>query len=370
METANTSGIFGINDVAVPSWKSVAQPATHQQLQKYAAWEDYVRNYIRGEELDNDDDNSGYIAQPTLLPSVPNISTVANETAKAAITSNNIDLNDIPGSDGQTIQSIVLNEEQARVHAIIKYHMLKTACLENNDQLLMIVNGCGSMGKSALIEAITNTSRQLGIGSSLAKMAMSGVAATRIGGTTESGDSSAEIETYGINTQTDWAPGIKDITWGGSRGTITVITLDLREPSTLITTDGLVKLTYPSTCVIFKLDNLLFPRIEGLEANEIPITASEATFTLVEEDGTKSMVRRRQFAIMPAYAFTDYKVQGQTIECVLVNLAEPAKNALDPFHAYVALSRSRGRDTIRLFRDSPTRLITTHPSNDLIPEDE
>lgn len=164
-----------------------------------------------------------------------------------------------------------------------------------------------------------------------------------------------------ISTEADLA--------NGSRGTITAITLDSREPSSLTATDGVVKLSYPPASVIIKLDHSLFPRINGLDENEIPITASETTFALVEEDGTKSMVRRRQFAITPAYAFTDYKAQGQTIECVLVGLAEPAKNALDLFHAYVVLSRSRGRDTIRLFREFPARLVTTHPSEELIPED-
>ncbi|KAH7905837.1 hypothetical protein BJ138DRAFT_1017168, partial [Hygrophoropsis aurantiaca] len=70
-----------------------------------------------------------------------------------------------------------------------------------------------------------------------------------------------------------------------------------------------------------------------------------------------------------AYAFTDYRAQGQTIEHVLVDIAKPPTFKLTAFNAYVALSRSRGRDTIRLLRDFETELLTTHPSEDLREED-
>ena len=38
---------------------------------------------------------------------------------------------------------------------------------------------------------------------------------------------------------------------------------------------------------------------------------------------------------------------------------------LTPFNAYVALSRSRGRDSIRLLRYYDERLFTTHPNEHL-----
>ena len=60
-------------------------------------------------------------------------------------------------------------------------------------------------------------------------------------------------------------------------------------------------------------------------------------------------VRRRQFPITAAYAFTDYRSQGQTITYVLVDIAPPPRGSL--FNLYVVLSRSSGRDTIRLLRD-------------------
>ena len=72
----------------------------------------------------------------------------------------------------------------------------------------------------------------------------------------------------------------------------------------------------------------------------------------------------------PGYAFTDFKSQGQTIEFMLVDLAKPVTGGpLTPFNAYVGLSRSRGRDTIRLLRECQEGLFTTHPSEDLREED-
>ncbi|KAH9170390.1 hypothetical protein EDB89DRAFT_1853550, partial [Lactarius sanguifluus] len=50
--------------------------------------------------------------------------------------------------------------------------------------------------------------------------------------------------------------------------------------------------------------------------------------------------------LTPAYAFTDYKSQGQTMECVIVDIVKPPSGGLTPFNAYVTISRSRGRDTI------------------------
>ncbi|KAJ7075916.1 hypothetical protein B0H15DRAFT_791165 [Mycena belliarum] len=67
----------------------------------------------------------------------------------------------------------------------------------------------------------------------------------------------------------------------------------------------------------------------------------------------------------PAYVFTDYKSQGQTLEYVLINLEKPPTHKLTPFSTYMALSRSRGRDRIRLLRGFETSLFTTHPSEDL-----
>jgi hypothetical protein len=71
----------------------------------------------------------------------------------------------------------------------------------------------------------------------------------------------------------------------------------------------------------------------------------------------------------PAYAFMDYKAQGQTMECVITDIAKPPTGSLSPFNAYVTLSCSCGRHTIRLLQDFEERLFTTHPSEELQKED-
>lgn len=154
----------------------------------------------------------------------------------------------------------------------------------------------------------------------------------------------------------------------GSRGTVVDVVLDSREEKPVVE-NGTVKLQYPPACVVFKLDHSSFPRFDGLGPNEIPIFPSEATFKVDNGTGKKASIRRRQLALTPAYAFTDYKAQGQTIEYVIVDLDESTKNSSDPFHAYVALSRSRGRATIRLLRGFREEILTTHPSEHLGPED-
>ncbi|KAJ3729826.1 hypothetical protein C8R42DRAFT_570361 [Lentinula raphanica] len=62
-------------------------------------------------------------------------------------------------------------------------------------------------------------------------------------------------------------------------------------------------------------------------------------------------VKRKQFPLTLAYAFTDYRAQGQTIVPVIIDIASPPTGALNLFNIYVALSRSSGRDSIQLLRD-------------------
>ncbi|KAJ7277539.1 hypothetical protein C8J57DRAFT_1060929, partial [Mycena rebaudengoi] len=47
------------------------------------------------------------------------------------------------------------------------------------------------------------------------------------------------------------------------------------------------------------------------------------------------------------YVFTDYKVQGQAMGYILIDLAPPPRGVLTPLNAYVALSRSCARKQVR-----------------------
>ncbi|RDB16871.1 ATP-dependent DNA helicase PIF1 [Hypsizygus marmoreus] len=155
----------------------------------------------------------------------------------------------------------------------------------------------------------------------------------------------------------------------GTRGVIVDIVLDYREDVHDIAADGTIHLQYPPAVICFKPDIPSPVEFPGLSKGLIPIAPTEVTFRITTPDGKSHQIRRRQLAVTPAYAFTDYKSQGQTIETVIVDIAKPPCGELTPFHAYVALSRSRGRKTIRLLRDFEDKLFTTHPSEDLRIED-
>ncbi|OAX41193.1 hypothetical protein K503DRAFT_767869, partial [Rhizopogon vinicolor AM-OR11-026] len=63
--------------------------------------------------------------------------------------------------------------------------------------------------------------------------------------------------------------------------------------------------------------------------------------------------------------------QGQTISHTIIDIGIPPTGGLTPFNVYVALSRSRGQDNIRLLRDfDEKRLLMMHPCEYLQIEDE
>ena len=85
--------------------------------------------------------------------------------------------------------------------------------------------------------------------------------------------------------------------------------------------------------------------LPGLEPSVIPILPATKRFTV-----EKKTYSRLQFPMTESYAFTDYRAQGQTIKNVIVDIARPTGGTLTLANVYVALSRSSGRDTIRLLR--------------------
>lgn len=153
----------------------------------------------------------------------------------------------------------------------------------------------------------------------------------------------------------------------GTRGEIKEIILDDREDQHRKPVEGHVNLQYPPAMILFKPDRGTNIKFEGISPGLIPITPSEASFAAQRKGkGNKTYkIKRRQYAITPGYAFTDYKSQGQTIEHVIIDIGKPPTGKLSPFGTYVSLSRSRGRDTIRLLRDFDEELFQHHPSEHL-----
>lgn len=139
----------------------------------------------------------------------------------------------------------------------------------------------------------------------------------------------------------------------GARGEIVDIILDPDEPP--IGDDPIVHLQKLPSYVLVKLTRTRATRLEGLDEAVIPVEMTTTSMRItMRTTGGKSIthtVQRRQYPMTAAYAFTDYRSQGQTIPYVIVDIAPVPHGRLSLFNLYVALSRSSGRDTIRLLRD-------------------
>ncbi|KAH7904529.1 hypothetical protein BJ138DRAFT_1019029, partial [Hygrophoropsis aurantiaca] len=128
----------------------------------------------------------------------------------------------------------------------------------------------------------------------------------------------------------------------GACGEVIEIVLDEREtafdPSKLF-----VELEYPPTYVLIRLMRTKADQLEGLEKGVLPLTPMERTFNVRVGMDDKT-VTRRQLPITAAYAFTNYRSQGQTISQSLIDIGMPPSGGLTLFN--VALSRERGKDNI------------------------
>jgi hypothetical protein len=109
--------------------------------------------------------------------------------------------------------------------------------------------------------------------------------------------------------------------------------------------------------------------LPGLEKGIVPITPIRNCFQIKLPSGSNTTLWREQLPLTPAYSFTDYCSQGQTLPCVLIDLATPPTGGLTQFNAYVALSRSQSRETARLLRNFNDKLLTTQPNENLVLED-
>jgi hypothetical protein len=149
--------------------KLLAYAADREHLVQYQGWEKIIEGY--GER-----DSEGSI--------------IDNSTDVAPIPKNldeNVDLS------VEQVESIVehdnshvhtLNEDQRMAHDIIINHLDAELAGKSPPQLLMNIIGQGGTGKSTLLNAISTSFAQRGVSHLLAKTALSGVAASLIGGTT------------------------------------------------------------------------------------------------------------------------------------------------------------------------------------------
>ncbi|SJL04870.1 uncharacterized protein ARMOST_08241 [Armillaria ostoyae] len=139
----------------------------------------------------------------------------------------------------------------------------------------------------------------------------------------------------------------------GTRGTVEDIVLDPHEPIPQPNEHNIVDLTYPPALIKFRpMNNTNVPMFEGLSPGVLPIIPLEISFLMKPKSG-----------------FTHHKGQGQTLDYVKVDLADPPRHPIDAFHAYVALSRSHGQSTVRILRPFNIGVLMTPLCLELTIED-
>lgn len=158
----------------------------------------------------------------------------------------------------------------------------------------------------------------------------------------------------------------------GSMGTITAIYLDPRE--VVNPNAAYVQLKYHPVCIAVKPDRPSgkIPHIPGLPIGSCPVYTRSETFYLKNRAQDRIKINRKQFDLIPAYAFTNDKSQGQTINPVVVDLKKPSGRASREGF-YVALSRGSGKDNIRILRpvqQDMLKLLAQGPSESIRKDDK
>lgn len=159
----------------------------------------------------------------------------------------------------------------------------------------------------------------------------------------------------------------------GARGVITGIWL--HPDDTIDAGASSVRLRHLPLCILVKLERTRAAQLPGLPEGVLPLVPSSAPFYISLKTRDRGIVKRRvlrrQYPITPAYAFTDYRALGQTIPYVIVDIKTPRTGAgLSLFNLYVALSRSKGRESIRLLREFDDQIFMKSHDEELAKEDQ
>lgn len=119
---------------------------------------------------------------------------------------------------------------------------------------------------------------------------------------------------------------------------------------------------------------------KGLPNKVIPIPLSQGTFTIstnkILNTSAKNFfkkpkqfsIKRVQFPIVPAYAITTYKSQGQTMIKIVIDLVLPPFASKEIATSYVPLSRVQTLDNILILRDFKFESINIPQTQDQILE--
>jgi hypothetical protein len=144
-------------------------PATQQDICQFSIWEEAMKTSNDHEEPDirsNDD-----VARD-------------NWTAPFRQMDTTILCSETGGGESNPTNPSSLNEQQQMAFDLVTSHLQAHPRNEQPPQRLMIMHGQGGTGKTAMLNAISKVFDDLGASHLLVKMAMSGVAASLIGGQT------------------------------------------------------------------------------------------------------------------------------------------------------------------------------------------
>ena len=150
-----------------PTWNRLAKPATNKQLLQFQELAKLVQTVTKNRVVPDKRSDIELLSK-----GVETIS--ADETAMENV-------HDLHGDFSHVER---LNVEQKMAHDIVVNHLKARIFGRSPKQLLMIIRGQGGTGKSTLLNAITTSFDRLNAPQLLKKTAMSGVAASLIGGTT------------------------------------------------------------------------------------------------------------------------------------------------------------------------------------------
>jgi hypothetical protein len=127
-----------------------------------------------------------------------------------------------------------------------------------------------------------------------------------------------------------------------------------------------VQLTKPPTFVLFSPDRPNGIQLPDLPPNVVPILPNNKIAPMrITVNGKRFTVSRLQLRLLPGWAMTIDKCQGQNMPKSITDLSSPpsAGNRLTASHVYVALSRSQGRDDLRMLRpltDALKKVLSNH----------
>lgn len=102
-------------------------------------------------------------------------------------------------------------------------------------------------------------------------------------------------------------------------------------------------------------------RLEGLPQDVVPVFPSRKSYTYAAPDKSTHTISREQVPLLPAYAYTDYKGQGRSLDTVLVDIAS-SKTCQS---LYVMLSRVKTLDGLAILRWFPQERISQSLSHEL-----